>query len=443
MKLGFLENTLIDSIDSGETMCKVEMDNMTNETTRKQLKKKSVSKKTTAKYKKAPGAPRRFKSAFIFFSTQKHKEIRTGLGEKGSKEKTTNVAKMVSGAWKSLSAEDREYWDDLARRDKERYEVEKSLYDGPWKVPAQKASKDPNAPKRPMSAFLSYSNSKRSNVKRENPGLMNAEVSRVLAAMWKQCTDDEKKSYIDEEFSLRQKYKIAIAEWRANELKEKEVQRKMREEMAVRTMEAHKRQMHDQDVHADEMARHHRDHQSSSLPSLQMPPHLSGMNDRADGGMGRASLQHHEVDPGMSSNMDLLGHQQQMPSHMNSPYGGYSNDSSMSSLLGSSPYNAAQSLFDHQQALMSANLQQQQQQSWGGRDSRGAAGAYNSAPGGGLAGSRNAALLDALTAQQNMSSQRYGSAAGRYGSNYGADEYQGRAGDSGFNNFFDPSSGGY
>jgi hypothetical protein len=79
---------------------------------------------------------------------------------------------------------------------------------------------------------------------------------------------------------------------------------------------------------------------------------------------------------------------------------------------------------------MSANIQQQQQQPWGGRHSlnpRGPVGAYNSSPGG-LAGSRNAALLDALTAQQNMSSQRYGSAAattGRYGSNYGADQTMG------------------
>jgi hypothetical protein len=39
--------------------------------------------KGRAKYKKAPGAPKRFKSAFIFFSTAKHKEIRKVLGEKG------------------------------------------------------------------------------------------------------------------------------------------------------------------------------------------------------------------------------------------------------------------------------------------------------------------------------------------------------------------------
>lgn len=53
-------------------------------------KKVSVESKVKAnigKYKKAPGAPRRFKSAFIFFSTEKHKEIRQGLGTDGAKEK--------------------------------------------------------------------------------------------------------------------------------------------------------------------------------------------------------------------------------------------------------------------------------------------------------------------------------------------------------------------
>jgi hypothetical protein len=39
------------------------------------------------KLKKAPGAPRRFKSAFIFFSTQKHREIRESMGEQSSKAK--------------------------------------------------------------------------------------------------------------------------------------------------------------------------------------------------------------------------------------------------------------------------------------------------------------------------------------------------------------------
>ena len=35
------------------------------------------------KYKKAPQAPRRFKSSYMFFSTKKHKEIRAELTKKG------------------------------------------------------------------------------------------------------------------------------------------------------------------------------------------------------------------------------------------------------------------------------------------------------------------------------------------------------------------------
>ena len=98
---------------------------------------------------------------------------------------TTEVAKMVSQAWKDLSSEEREKWEEMARKDKARYEMEKSMYTGPWKVPAKKRSqKDPNAPKRPMSAFLSFSNSKRSYVKDKHPDIGNAEVSRNI------CTND-------------------------------------------------------------------------------------------------------------------------------------------------------------------------------------------------------------------------------------------------------------
>jgi hypothetical protein len=44
---------------------------------------------TTAppKYKKAPDAPKRFKSAFIIFSAEKHKEIKEDLAKLGRAEK--------------------------------------------------------------------------------------------------------------------------------------------------------------------------------------------------------------------------------------------------------------------------------------------------------------------------------------------------------------------
>jgi HMG (high mobility group) box len=146
---------------------------------------------------------------------------------------------MVSQAWKDLTAEEREEWEEMARQDKARYEVEKSLYTGPWKVPAKKRSqKDPNAPKRPMSAFLAYSHAKRAEVKKESPGMNNAEISRVLAQLWKDAPEEEKKDHIDKEYQLRQKYLSEIAVWRENTEKEFNDQRKHREDVAMKTVAA-------------------------------------------------------------------------------------------------------------------------------------------------------------------------------------------------------------
>ncbi|OEU09653.1 non-histone protein, partial [Fragilariopsis cylindrus CCMP1102] len=83
------------------------------------------------KYKKAPQAPRRFKSSYIFFSTIKHKSIRVELlkaNQDNAKLSTTEIAKMVSKAWKTLPEDEREKWEEMARKDKVRYETEKSLY---------------------------------------------------------------------------------------------------------------------------------------------------------------------------------------------------------------------------------------------------------------------------------------------------------------------------
>lgn len=46
---------------------------------------------------------------------------------------------------------------------------------------AAKAKKDPNAPKRPLSAYMYYSQSARSTVKEENPEASFGEISRTAS----------------------------------------------------------------------------------------------------------------------------------------------------------------------------------------------------------------------------------------------------------------------
>lgn len=212
------------------------------------------------KQKKAPGAPKRFKSAFIFFSSEKHKEIRSQMMADGNLQKvmqlntssnsnliflkvfifqTVQIAKLVAEAWKKLSPEEREKWEVMASRDKARYEMEKTMYKGPWKVPAIKRSlKDPSAPKRPMSAFLAYSNSRRAMVKKQNPQLGNAELSKQLSTMWKEAPDDIRQKYKDQEFSKRQAYKSAMAEWKKKTSEGKRIERQVREDVALQRVDA-------------------------------------------------------------------------------------------------------------------------------------------------------------------------------------------------------------
>ncbi|KAG7343681.1 HMG high mobility group box-containing protein [Nitzschia inconspicua] len=191
----------------------------------------------STKYKKAPNAPRRFKSSYMFFSTQKHKEIREKRTKEGENTKhlaATEVAMIVSQAWKNLSNEEREEWEEMGRKDKARYEMEKSMYDGPWKVPVtSKREQDPTRPKRPMCAFLAYSNRKRMEMKEKHKNTKTAEMCRILAQMWKDAPPEEKE-FIDEEFRLRQEYKVAMAAWKERTSKEIAKQREARENEAMK-----------------------------------------------------------------------------------------------------------------------------------------------------------------------------------------------------------------
>jgi len=199
------------------------------------IKTKKVVKKRqkTTKFRKAPQAPKRFKSAFIFFSVEKHPEIRKQLAA-GTNSDVPNVAKLVSEAWRSLSPEDRSVWEKKAEDDKKRYELERTMYTGPWKIPASKrAKKDPDAPKRPMSAFLAYSKKRRSEVKGENAHLSNTEVSKLLATKWKEAPEPERQVFIEQEAGERQLYKVAIAKWRANQEEKLDAQRMQREHIAT------------------------------------------------------------------------------------------------------------------------------------------------------------------------------------------------------------------
>jgi len=172
-------------------------------------KKKKVAK--TPVYRKAPQAPKRFKSSYICFSMAKREKIKAELGGAA---KVTEVAEEIARQWRALVPDERAIWDEAADRDKERFAAEKSRYTGPWQVPLRRKKKDPSAPKRPMSAFLYYSQKMRPIVKKQHPNISNTDVSKLLGEMWNKASDDEKAPHIHCAATKREQYNMDVSEWR-------------------------------------------------------------------------------------------------------------------------------------------------------------------------------------------------------------------------------------
>jgi HMG (high mobility group) box len=191
--------------------------------------KKGKKKREATTMRKDPRAPKRFKSSYICFFMEKQPVIKEELGDQAS---VTAISKRSAEMWKCLPSEERAVWDEIALKDKQRYMLEKAQYSGPWQVPWKRVRKDPSAPKRPMSAFLYFSQGQRSHIKKSNPELKNTEVSSILGEMWRNLTDEERAPHVDREWQEREKYKIAIATWREENGAKLEAERKVHVEQA-------------------------------------------------------------------------------------------------------------------------------------------------------------------------------------------------------------------
>ncbi|ORX60417.1 hypothetical protein DM01DRAFT_1332570 [Hesseltinella vesiculosa] len=57
--------------------------------------------------------------------------------------------------------------------------------------------KDPNAPKRGLSAYMFFSQANRDKVKAESPNASFGELGKILGEKWRAMSDAQKKPYIE------------------------------------------------------------------------------------------------------------------------------------------------------------------------------------------------------------------------------------------------------
>mmetsp|Transcript_16970 Transcript_16970/g.43330 ORF Transcript_16970/g.43330 Transcript_16970/m.43330 type:complete len:188 (+) Transcript_16970:82-645(+) len=140
-------------------------------------------------------------------------------GKKGSE-----VSKKAGELWKAIDPATKKKYDDLAAKDKARYEEEVKTLGKRERQPrkdkegraGKRAKKDKEAPKRPMSAYFLWTQENREAVmtkyKIEKAG---PEFTRKAAEEWKTVSDAVRKEYDEKAAKLKEQYQKDLAAYQA------------------------------------------------------------------------------------------------------------------------------------------------------------------------------------------------------------------------------------
>jgi len=166
----------------------------------------------TPKLKKDPNAPKRAKSAYIIFSTEEGKKVRQDNPEMSA----PDVLREVGRRWDLLDHGARVAYEQKAEEDKERYAEEMESYTPPVSPTfvqkrGKKSHKDPNAPKRALSAYLFFSQAEFKKIRAANPNMTVTEVMRSAAAGWAGLGADARKVWESKAVKDRERFDEEMA----------------------------------------------------------------------------------------------------------------------------------------------------------------------------------------------------------------------------------------
>ena len=184
------------------------------------------AKKARKTSDKDPNAPKRGKSAYIFFCAAMRPQVKEELGEEGK----SSIMAELGKRWKELK-EDDDRADELAEYtkmaadDKARYEEEKEKgksaeqvekkqakvevdeddvdtdYEQEKPAPAKKKqakkkTDEKESPKK-KTGYAYFCSHNREGIKTDNPEMKAQDVTRELARLWKELTKEEQKAWSD------------------------------------------------------------------------------------------------------------------------------------------------------------------------------------------------------------------------------------------------------
>lgn len=180
--------------------------------------KSIVSNSNLTVRRKDANAPKRGKSAYLFFCAESRDAVRTALG---ATSKATEITSELGKRWNELKKTPGKVkkFEAQAEADKARYLKDKETYvpppdcEGP--VGKQRRRKGPKTgPKRAKSAYLCFCEEERGNIKAETPDMSAVDITRELGVRWSKIKDDTKakRKYVEQATEDRARFDREKAE---------------------------------------------------------------------------------------------------------------------------------------------------------------------------------------------------------------------------------------
>jgi hypothetical protein len=180
---------------------------------------KQPTKAPKKRMPKDPNKPKGPKSAYICYANSVREQIQAAdkalvdSGAKTAEEAMSmcDIAKQIGVQWNKLSAAEKVPFQKQAAKDKARHALEfeawvpdKAILKMQKKI--RRDRKDKQAPRKPMTAYMIYSNTVRSDIMQQNPAMKITEASVVIGEQWGQMSDEEKTPYYERADDARAAY---------------------------------------------------------------------------------------------------------------------------------------------------------------------------------------------------------------------------------------------
>ncbi|EFN57358.1 hypothetical protein CHLNCDRAFT_142731 [Chlorella variabilis] len=140
-------------------------------------------------------------NAYMQYVNANRGQVKADHPELGNKELTSKLGELYRG----LGAEEKKKYEDAAAADKQRY-VEEVEAAGPQ----PKKAKGPKLP-HTKSAYQLFTAERMPAIKAENPKAGMPEISKLMSAAWKECSEEDKAPFVQKAKELKAEAKAAAA----------------------------------------------------------------------------------------------------------------------------------------------------------------------------------------------------------------------------------------